>query len=35
MTFIDLFSGGGFFREGMQQAGHECVGYCEIDKFAL
>lgn len=34
MKFIDLFSGIGGFRLGMEHAGHECAGYCEIDKFA-
>lgn len=34
MTFIDFFSGIGGFRVGMQQAGHTCVGHCEIDKHA-
>ena len=34
MKFLDLFSGVGGFRLGMEQAGHECVGFCEIDKFA-
>ena len=34
MKFLDLFSGIGGFRLGMEQAGHECVGFCEIDKFA-
>ncbi len=34
MTFIDLFSGIGGFRLGMEQAGHICLGHCEIDKFA-
>jgi len=34
MKFIDLFSGIGGFRLGMEQAGHECVGWVEIDKFA-
>jgi DNA (cytosine-5)-methyltransferase 1 len=34
MRFIDFFAGGGGFRHGMEQAGHECVGYCEIDKYA-
>ena len=34
MKFIDLFSGIGGFRLGMQQNGHECVGHCEIDKYA-
>lgn len=34
MKFIDFFSGVGGFTRGMQLAGHECVGHCEIDKFA-
>ncbi|BAP86352.1 MULTISPECIES: DNA cytosine methyltransferase [Lactobacillaceae] len=34
MKFLDLFSGIGGFRLGMEQAGHTCVGYCEIDKFS-
>lgn len=34
MTFFDFFSGIGGFRLGMEQAGHECVGHCEIDKYA-
>ena len=34
MKFIDLFSGIGGFRLGMEMAGHECVGHCEIDRFA-
>lgn len=34
MKFIDFFSGIGGFRLGMERAGHECVGHCEIDKFA-
>lgn len=34
MKFIDLFAGVGGFRMGMERAGHECVGYVEIDKFA-
>ncbi|EPH88400.1 hypothetical protein D922_04020, partial [Enterococcus faecalis 06-MB-DW-09] len=32
LTFIDLFSGVGGFRMGMEKAGHKCVGFCEIDK---
>lgn len=35
MKFLDLFAGIGGFRLGMESAGHECVGFCEIDKFAL
>ncbi len=31
MRFYDLFSGVGGFRIGMQRAGHECVGWCEIN----
>lgn len=34
MKFIDLFAGIGGFRFGMERAGHECVGFCEIDQFA-
>ena len=34
MKFIDLFAGIGGFRLGMESAGHECVAFCEIDKFA-
>ena len=34
MKFIDWFSGVGGFTRGMELAGHECVGHCEIDKFA-
>ncbi|HAM1348006.1 TPA: DNA (cytosine-5-)-methyltransferase [Listeria monocytogenes] len=34
MNFLDLFAGIGGFRLGMGQAGHKCVGYVEIDKFA-
>mgnify|MGYP005761304903 FL=1 len=34
MKFLDLFAGIGGFRLGMESAGHKCVGFCEIDKFA-
>lgn len=34
MKFIDFFAGIGGFRRGMESAGHECVGFCEFDKFA-
>lgn len=33
MRFLDLFSGIGGFRLGMERAGHKCVGFCEIDKY--
>ena len=34
MKFLDLFAGIGGFRLGMESAGHECVGFCEIDQYA-
>ncbi|MFM0796106.1 DNA cytosine methyltransferase, partial [Streptococcus suis] len=34
MKFLDLFAGIGGFRLGMERAGHECIGFCEIDQFA-
>lgn len=34
MKFLDLFSGIGGFRLGLERAGHEPVGWVEIDKFA-
>ena len=34
MKFLDLFAGIGGFRLGMESAGHECIGFCEIDKYA-
>lgn len=35
ITYIDLFSGIGGFREGLSRAGgFVCVGHCEIDKYA-
>lgn len=33
-TMIDLFAGIGGFRLGFEAAGAECIGFCEIDKFA-
>ncbi|TYU92067.1 DNA (cytosine-5-)-methyltransferase [Listeria monocytogenes] len=33
-TFVDLFAGVGGFRLGMEAAGHKCVGYVELDKYA-
>ena len=34
MRFLDFFAGIGGFRLGMEMAGHECVGHCEIDENA-
>ncbi|TOZ06286.1 DNA (cytosine-5-)-methyltransferase [Leuconostoc pseudomesenteroides] len=34
MKFLDLFSGIGGFRLGLERSGHMPVGYVEIDKFA-
>ena len=34
MKFIDLFSGIGGFRSGLEMNEHECVAFCEIDKYA-
>ncbi|GAB7171394.1 hypothetical protein TUA1478L_33880 [Lactiplantibacillus plantarum] len=34
MKFLDLFAGIGGFHLGMEQAGHQCVGWIEWDKFA-
>ncbi len=35
IKFIDCFSGIGGFRSGLEQAGgFECIGYCEIDRYA-
>lgn len=34
MKFLDLFAGIGGFRMGLEMAGHECIGFCEIDPFA-
>ncbi len=34
MKFIDFFAGVGGFRRGMELAGHECIGFCEWDKYA-
>lgn len=34
MKFLDLFAGIGGFRLGLEAQGHECVGFCEKDRFA-
>ena len=34
MKFLDFFSGIGGFTRGLELVGHECVGHCEIDKYA-
>jgi len=34
LKFYDLFCGIGGFKIGMEKAGHECVGSCEIDNDA-
>lgn len=34
MKFVDFFAGIGGIRLGLEQAGHECVGFCEFDKYA-
>ena len=34
MNFIDICAGIGGFRSGLEQAGHKCIGYVEIDKYA-
>ena len=35
IKYFDIFAGIGGFRSGLEKAGgFECVGYCEIDKYA-
>lgn len=35
MRFLDVFSGIGGFRMGLENAGHTCIGHIEKDKYAL
>lgn len=35
MKFIDLFSGIGGFSLPLTEIGHECIGFSEIDKYAI
>ena len=35
MKFIDFFSGIGGIRHGLELAGHQCIGFCEYDKYAV
>lgn len=34
MKFLDICAGIGGFRLALERAGHECIGFIEIDKFA-
>lgn len=34
LKFLDVFSGIGGFRMGLERAGHECIGHIEFDKYA-
>ncbi|MDR2834153.1 MAG: DNA (cytosine-5-)-methyltransferase, partial [Streptococcaceae bacterium] len=34
MRFLDIFAGIGGFRFGLEQGGHVCIGFVEVDKFA-
>ena len=35
IKYFDMFAGIGGFRSGLEKVGgFECVGYCEIDKYA-
>ena len=35
IRYFDMFAGIGGFRSGLEKVGgFECVGYCEIDKYA-
>ncbi len=35
IRFFDMFAGIGGFRSGLEAVGgYECIGHCEIDKYA-
>lgn len=34
LTFLDLFSGIGGFRIGLERAGFKSIGYCDNDEYA-
>ncbi|PEJ92620.1 DNA cytosine methyltransferase, partial [Bacillus wiedmannii] len=34
MRFMDFFGGVGMMRIGLEQAGHNCIGYVEWNKHA-
>lgn len=34
MRFLDVFSGIGGFRMGLEQAGHTCIGHIEVNEYA-
>ena len=33
LKWLDLFSGIGMYAKGLEEAGHEVIGFCEVDKF--
>ena len=35
LTFLDFFAGVGGFRLGLERVGMKCIGFCEMDKFAV
>ena len=35
MRFLDVFSGIGGFRMGLENSGHTCIGHIERDTYAL
>lgn len=35
LKFIDLFSGIGGFRSALEMNGHECIGFSEVDSYAI